>query len=308
MDRGQQLLHFVRQRPADFQARQVYADWLLEQNDPRGEFLMLQFKKAEGTLSLTELQREQQLLWQHGSPWMGKLWKLGTQSKYERGFIAELAVTEVPAWAVGDPHWATVHTLTLSHLDRNAVELLLHPVMRGLRRVTLHNHEELGRLLIQKPGPICFSELSLLATLSKSDRVLLETATDAGSLKRLYLPTPSPKLGELEWVFHSPLSRQLESVQAARGGWSFSFSRGTDGRLSSLLAYGHSGVKGNVGSLERLGRLLVKAAPDKLRALKVTAERGVELTGGGVETLRRMLEPIRTLKTILPAAKGSRES
>lgn len=47
MSDGETLLNEVLANPADREPRLVYADWLLDQGDPRGEFIQLQIQAEQ---------------------------------------------------------------------------------------------------------------------------------------------------------------------------------------------------------------------------------------------------------------------
>ena len=78
------FLREIVQDPADDGARRIYADWLEEQGDPRGEFIHIQCTLGQllpWDVRRQELEeRERQLLAQHGTKWIGDLRRLGTYS------------------------------------------------------------------------------------------------------------------------------------------------------------------------------------------------------------------------------------
>jgi uncharacterized protein (TIGR02996 family) len=55
MNEDAEFVRAVRERPDDVTLRLVYADWLDERNDPRGEYLRLRLQLAELTKRLTQL-------------------------------------------------------------------------------------------------------------------------------------------------------------------------------------------------------------------------------------------------------------
>ena len=88
------LLAAVYAQPLDDGPRLVYADWLLERGEPRGEFITLQFKRKQSALSEEENRREKALLKQHGKQWLGALapvlsfGKGYARTTFQRGFIS----------------------------------------------------------------------------------------------------------------------------------------------------------------------------------------------------------------------------
>ena len=87
--------------PADDAPRLIYADWLDEQGDPRGEFMRVQCRLAEllpGDEAVGDLRRrEQELLDRHGPVWRSALPPLLRNEFFVRGFVesAHLTVREL---------------------------------------------------------------------------------------------------------------------------------------------------------------------------------------------------------------------
>lgn len=91
------LLQDVLDHPDSDQARLVYADWLMERKDPRGEFISLsiQLESATGEKQETIGARKQALEDEHGSRWLAEIgWpekSLGVP-EFEKGFIRKMGV------------------------------------------------------------------------------------------------------------------------------------------------------------------------------------------------------------------------
>jgi uncharacterized protein (TIGR02996 family) len=86
------LLAAIWAAPADDAPRLVYADWLLEQRDPRGELIALQ---CRGQLDAAGKKRVRELLQRHKERWFGPLEPAVMEQKsygYERGFLATCSV------------------------------------------------------------------------------------------------------------------------------------------------------------------------------------------------------------------------
>lgn len=76
--------------------RLVYADWLEEQGDPRGEFIRVQCALAQGLTGLerTRLrEREDALMVAHASAWTEGLRDLVSRTIFRRGFIDGVTMT-----------------------------------------------------------------------------------------------------------------------------------------------------------------------------------------------------------------------
>lgn len=106
----------LRQRvfdhPDDRDAYSVYADYLLQQGDPRGELIQLSLAEEDASLTgdaRTALQTKQVALIQaHRDEWLGTLgpllldqpapkhsWDLGNEYRFERGFLHTLKLPEL---------------------------------------------------------------------------------------------------------------------------------------------------------------------------------------------------------------------
>nr|HEX4314304.1 TIGR02996 domain-containing protein [Kofleriaceae bacterium] len=93
------LLSAVYGAPADDAPRQVYADWLLDRGDPRGEFIALQ-------LADRDPDRQRALIAAHGSRWLSPFGRsvLGRGARFARGFPDTLAATAID----NNRAWSTV--------------------------------------------------------------------------------------------------------------------------------------------------------------------------------------------------------
>jgi uncharacterized protein (TIGR02996 family) len=176
MSLEQGFLDAIRADPDDDTPRLVFADWLEEQGNPRGEFLRLQCRLGAWVPDLDERtrlqQREQQLLAEHGAAWLGELGPKCKDSQFRRGtcritmnarsFAAarfERTAAELldRAWVdevrllnsaanrslVRTPALASVAALDLSrtHLTAEALEVLLRsPHLGKLVRLDLDNN------------------------------------------------------------------------------------------------------------------------------------------------------------------------
>ncbi len=100
------MLAAIYADPASDQARAVYADWLLEQGNPRGELIMLQLAGIE---TPEQLQRERELLQTYARAWRGPLPAHASQIVFKRGF----PVGADDSGAIdSDPAWATFESIT----------------------------------------------------------------------------------------------------------------------------------------------------------------------------------------------------
>lgn len=110
------LLAAITAQPREDAPRLVYADFLLEQGDPRGEFITLQFKPDK---TKQELTREAALVAKHGKAWLGPLAAcVNKEVEFRRGFVTKVVARfknegEVEKFA-RLPEWATIEDLSFS--------------------------------------------------------------------------------------------------------------------------------------------------------------------------------------------------
>jgi uncharacterized protein (TIGR02996 family) len=140
-DPADQFLQRLAERPFDRSLRLVFADWLLEQNDPRGEVIAL---SERGGLSLTERRRVARLTEQHAARWLGPLAALAdpANTKFEGGFLSSLvcrAPDREATWlaCAGDLRLATLTRLVLptGREAREVVGFLQHPILKHVKRL-----------------------------------------------------------------------------------------------------------------------------------------------------------------------------
>ena len=91
------LLQAILDDPEDDALRLVYADWLEERGDPRGELIHVQSLLAEGAPGDPHwpplVRRERELLTRHGPEWVGPLRALGaTRWAFRRGLVEEVTL------------------------------------------------------------------------------------------------------------------------------------------------------------------------------------------------------------------------
>jgi uncharacterized protein (TIGR02996 family) len=91
------FLRAILENPDDDTPRLVYADWLEERDDPRGEFIRVQCRLArtggDDPLRPGLEAREQDLLARHGEEWVGSLRPWLTGWVFRRGFLVRVRVT-----------------------------------------------------------------------------------------------------------------------------------------------------------------------------------------------------------------------
>ena len=130
----QALLAAVWAAPDDDGPRLVYADFLQEQGDPRGEFIALQCAKSldvAGRKRMRELERE------HKHKWLGPLEPAILETRpmaFERGFLAKCVVCA---------HWGLGPNDDSEPREKKIRTLFDHPAWSTLREVSM---AKLGRI------------------------------------------------------------------------------------------------------------------------------------------------------------------
>lgn len=173
--RGDELLAAIYEAPADDSRRQVYADWLLERADPRGELINLQLQRAAGQQSPKAAAREAALIKKHARAWYAGIWSalVPATVELERGFLARCTLADrisktKAALVMARPEWATVEVITLGASGQ------ISPMMRALRVVRGLAIDELPALAragieqLDELGVVV--QLALLPLLEQLDR------------------------------------------------------------------------------------------------------------------------------------------
>ncbi|MEZ4313165.1 MAG: hypothetical protein R3F14_34535, partial [Polyangiaceae bacterium] len=147
----------VAEDPHNDELRRELATGMLERGDPRGEFVLLQLKRATDSLSPEELEREQALKRTYAWDWLGPLADVVDveNSVFEKGYPVKLTVwtpnTRALRDVVGRPEWATVREIRwggdpLWEEEAPDPELVNHPVMKSLQVVTTKMPEDPAEL------------------------------------------------------------------------------------------------------------------------------------------------------------------
>jgi uncharacterized protein (TIGR02996 family) len=200
VSQGDEVLAQLAERPFDRALRLVFADWLLEQGDPRGEVIAL---SAKGELSLTQRRRVQRLTERHAVAWLGPLATVAdiAACRWDGGFLDVLALkaAKPAAWGavVGDSRLATVRSLIFPVLgdSRPAVPFLVHPVLRHVAHLQLG----VGMLEALEGAALPFTPESLaLLSWGTFERELSALAT-CEALKR------TPRLDLITSEFMNPI-------------------------------------------------------------------------------------------------------
>jgi uncharacterized protein (TIGR02996 family) len=155
------LFAAVYASPDDDAPRLVLADALLEQEDARGEHIVLQVRSARREATDEQVAREAELgsndqlaAWAQPLSNAGDCGFKNGKCGFERGFPSRIALyTKVPRRVLGDIAWATITEITgLEQLaPKFALEILAQPTLRALRAVRRLNPELIAQLAVPWP-------------------------------------------------------------------------------------------------------------------------------------------------------------
>lgn len=211
--------------PDDLAPRLVYADWLSERGDPRGEHIVLQCVEGRED-EARELRRR--ALWQHyGATWLAEDLESteldATRFEYQRGFLHTVHLRAPELVALG-PRLARhpIHTLRVLVRPVELPGLEDSPVLRTLRRLELVNRFDdepaLARLL-SSPGLVRLDSLVLDRAAGSTDEAAvwpaLERCARLADLVHLALGSIGIPPERARWLGRSlPALRTLSCVSS----------------------------------------------------------------------------------------------
>lgn len=164
------ILDEVLSAPDDDVPRLIYADWLEERGDPRGEFIRVQCELAqtdplhENYYDLSE--RNKALLDAHRDQWVAELKQDVRKAEFRRGFIDTITIRARELVKEAEELFRTtpVHWLRLNYVSGTGEQLGALPALRHVRSLDLSNlkipHAEL-RALLSSPHLTQLQELDL---------------------------------------------------------------------------------------------------------------------------------------------------
>jgi uncharacterized protein (TIGR02996 family) len=165
--------------------RLVYADWLQEHGDPRGEFIALQLRPSRGDV---ELRREAELLEAHFARWIYPLEIERRHAVFERGFLARVGAVNF----TDDPVWSTVIAARFPSDRLAQLRGVVRPL--ALTSLTIDNRHD------APPLPD-------LATLAILPRLTELTVNPVG-----YAMTPGTTHADVLALLRTPIGEQLEEL------------------------------------------------------------------------------------------------
>jgi uncharacterized protein (TIGR02996 family) len=243
----QNLWNAVWANPADDDARRILADWLVEQGDPRGEFIQLQLAPRR------DEKRERALLAKHGRAWIGDaLGAIVTKDiGWERGFPVRIALKpdapalddpalktiEELAWAPGsEASYARLPSLrTLLKADQAALDAMSASPPPRLERIELRGYRP--DMLVDRQGLLAAGPERALPALAKAKSLRILEVYNFGDAQKYFglatLQTIRAR-SQFTWSNDGTVQFYLEAEREKRG-WRLRLS--TDGKPPRLVDY-----------------------------------------------------------------------
>ena len=294
------LLAAIYASPADDTPRLIYADWLQERGDPRGELIALQ-------LGGTKTKREAQLLVQHKKAWLGPLANvLHGDVNFRRGFPAAGTVifrNQRDVEQFGHlVEWATIEELAYSDtIVRDDQKLWSRYLGPAQRHVRIARSPAIEHLLAAKT-PWALEQLDLDGN-ELDDPVLLEQLLSSGLVPELrglglfgWGPEPtwienvttlpetfaiSAALADdevLTWLRALAPNARTETFEIRQyGGLVHRFSRDKAGAFSRLVTVIHPAKKAKTRTHAAPTLALYRAGIKKLRSTLTHSEATIEI-------------------------------
>ena len=164
MDSHADFLAAITEHPADLDARLVYADFLEEQGDPRGEFIRIQCELAEPSDDLDHRERldrrQEQLRSLHERQWTRTLREQVTGWTFRCGFVESVEVSGEQFLKRADSIFAAtpVRSVTISAASNLLDRIMAHPRMVALEGLHVER-SELSVMDTQSLARVPFSRL-----------------------------------------------------------------------------------------------------------------------------------------------------
>lgn len=229
-ERHAEFLAAIFATPDDDAPRIVYADWLSEIGDSRGELINLQLARAHGRTDEVSRAREYELLeLRNAERWLGAIAPVvfDNDQVYARGFTSYVRLWKNKAalqHVVDEPAWGTVETLAIAdwssirEREKVLIDLVCGPRLRNLRALVNFPPRILGLL----------EERDELAKIERVEAIDLASTDLQPHLARWLAAAKRPRMisfetkqwnedaTELGWLVELPRFDQLERVLLAR--------------------------------------------------------------------------------------------
>ncbi|MDB4955196.1 MAG: hypothetical protein JWO36_2765 [Myxococcales bacterium] len=195
------LLDAIFEAPEEDAPRLVYADWLQQRSDVRGEFIALQVARAHGPAKRGARQREQALLEEHGDAWRNALRAREQGTRFERGFMVA-----VSADSINDhPAWALVH-------ESSAPPTRPSSPATALRIVTHCSDGQLVKLAKLKQQ-FAIEDLGWMGPSPDDNDEAIAAFNAIRCLPRLRRVQLSTEQRDVRWLLRAPCAAKLEELE-----------------------------------------------------------------------------------------------
>ncbi|MBA3396780.1 MAG: hypothetical protein H0T89_29385 [Deltaproteobacteria bacterium] len=208
-----ELVAEILEHPHEPGAKEVLADHLLENDEARGRFMVLQHARARGALSPELAREERDLIVAHGVRWIGELAALVAHDtmQFVDGFLAWCAIDSDRVGVVekltGHVGWSTVRHVFLEGTAFPHA-LLVHPAMKSLTGVSGIRE---GRQVLQRSDAYPWSRVgiaSMGAFAHRDDPDLLATRLRRvfPQVTSLTLPGYNFTVDSYHWLWTPPFA------------------------------------------------------------------------------------------------------
>lgn len=254
--RGEALLAAIAANPDDDDARAVYADYLSELGDPRGELISVQLAlegAKKGSKAAKELlERSNELLKKHAAAWSVSVAQFTMKQEYARGFIRAVTIRPRSFVTNGERLFElapTVERVRIKGTDLSSI-----------------------RALARSPSLQRVKELEILGSLQDAPAEALASSPHLGALRGLDIANCGVTLArtesfleacpKLEWIEVSLLTEALaeailRGTKATVRTWRLAKPKAT------TPARGQKG-KSAVRTLEQQGRVVIVPSRSKV--------------------------------------------
>ncbi len=209
------LFEAVYAHPDDDGAKQVLADVLQEQGDPRGDLIALQMSPRRSRKTELKLER---LFERHRLDFLGPLAAVVSSrgQVWEKGFLVECRAT-LDGRLVDEPSWATVRTLEVLNREGELPRELWGPHLGALREVRGVPRQAVLPLFVGDRS-LPFRTVALegpgnAEAWTPAELDALRTARSLPDLRHLVFSLWRFSVDELEWLWTAPVFGRLRTME-----------------------------------------------------------------------------------------------
>jgi uncharacterized protein (TIGR02996 family) len=295
----QWFLDAILECPEDDCPRLVFADWLEERGDPRGEFIRVQCELAQlppGDPRRATLEAcEQQMLLEHDEEWAGKLSRYAESWTFRRGILEEATISAAEFLAHADDlaEQPEVRCVKITELYGQWPELRRIPALARLSGLDLSGNSLTGGGVEMVEIPFDRLRILRLAGCQVFPWALRRLATAGGLTRLRELDLSDNPLGDegAQILAQADGWRELRTLKLG-GGWQTDYT--TRIHAAGAAALAHSPILANLTALDLSendvgdGGIIALAQSPHLSQLVSLSVRGNDIGGiaeSGVQAL-----------------------